>query len=136
MAVLVVILLVVGLVWALFLQVAARQQVDVACPLDVASARQLVERLFGATWKRVSGPGLVNLKPRMRLHAPTLSINLRQSSGKGCEASIWTSDYTTKYGLMWHSQLMWRKKRRATSQLAAGEMGALPADGGVDGLVP
>lgn len=119
MAVVVVLLLIVGLGWALFTQVVARQQVNVSCPGDEASTRTQLQAMFGPTWKQVQGPGVFNAKPRMRLNAPTLSVNIR-ANGQGCDASIWTSDYTTKYGLMWHSQLMWRKKRRVAAHLTAG----------------
>lgn len=115
---------VAGLASLVATQVAARRQVDLEVTCARAQAAQVVEKYFGPAWTRVSGPGTYNFRPKLRLHAPTISITLRGSETRS-EVSVWTSDYDTVYGGMYHAGLMWRKKRGLAKRLRA--TGAVPA---------
>jgi hypothetical protein len=104
--------------WAIFVQFSARRQVDLSVGLSERDAAQAIAGYFGALWTQVSGQGELNYRPKLRRNAPTLSISLRPVSLGQCEVSIWTSAFSTRYGLMEHAQLMWRKKRGLASRLA------------------
>lgn len=99
-------------------QVAARQQLDINVPKPRAESAQVIEKYFGPIWTRVSGPGTYNFKPKLRMHAPTISIKLHGSDTTS-QVSVWTSDYKTIYGGMYHAGLMWRKKRGVAKRLLA-----------------
>lgn len=104
--------------WAIFVQFSARRQVDLSVGLSERDAAQAIAGYFGALWNQVPGQGELNYRPKLRRNAPTLSISLRPVSLGACEVSIWTSAWSTRYGVMGHAQLMWRKKRGLASRLA------------------
>ena len=74
MGVLVVLVLLVLAGWVLFTQIGARQQITVSTKHDLASARRIVSESFGVTWTRVKGRGNENFRPKLRMHAPVLSV--------------------------------------------------------------
>lgn len=111
MGFLLVLLLLACVAWVVFTQVGGRQQITFSTEHDVAEARQIVAASFGVVWTRVQGRGQENFRPKMRAHAPVLSIDYEPVEGGGSTVDIWCSDYKTKFGLMVHAQLMWRKKR-------------------------
>ena len=104
---------------AIFLQTQARQQVSVRSPHSPPQVLQLVRQQFGPTWRDVPGSGDVNFVPRMRKQPPTLSIDI-VPSGTGSEVQIWTSEWASKFGIMNHAMLMWRKKRSLAARVAQG----------------
>jgi hypothetical protein len=114
--VLVVILLIV---WIVFVQYSARQQVDLTVGMSERDAAGIVTQYFGLLWTQVDGAGDMNYRPKMRMRAPTLSISFVPVGTAECEVSIWTSAWTTKYGVMGHAQLMWRKKRALAARLSS-----------------
>jgi hypothetical protein len=113
------IILVIALIaWAIFMQIAARQQLDLSVNRSERDAAAEIASYFGLLWTHVSGAGDINYRPKLRMKAPTLSISLRPVDLSRCEVSIWTSAWTVRYGLMWHAQLMWRKKRGLAARLS------------------
>jgi len=115
----VIFLLVVSFIgWAAFTQISARQQTSVSCPYDVATARAVVARCFGATWASVAGKGDLNFKPRMRARAPVISVSFDPSDHGGSKVDVWCSAFAKRYGLLEHGQLVWRKKRALARALA------------------
>lgn len=113
------ILLFIALVaWLIFTQVAARQQVDLSVNRSERDAAAEIAGYFGMLWTQVHGVGDINYRPKLRMNAPTISIKLQPVDLGRCEVSIWTSAWTVRYGLMWHAQLMWRKKRGLAARLA------------------
>jgi hypothetical protein len=92
-------------------QIWARQQLDLALTCSRAEALEVVTGYFGPVWTEVSGPGTFNYRPKLRMHAPTISIMVESSGIAGCRVSVWISHYKTKYGCMYHAGLMARKKR-------------------------
>jgi hypothetical protein len=108
--------LVVGLVMLIATQVAARQQVDLDVRRPRSESAEIIDRYFGPVWLRVSGPGTYNFRPKMRMHAPIISVTLRGSEATS-HISVWTSHYKTVYGGMYHAGLMWRKKRGLAKRL-------------------
>jgi hypothetical protein len=117
MAFLVVLLLLVWAGWVVFTQAGARQQITISTKHDVATARQMVAASFGVVWTRVKGRGQENFRPKLRMHAPVLSVDYQPAEGGGSSVHIWCSAYKTKFGLMAHAQLMWRKKRSVARAL-------------------
>jgi hypothetical protein len=117
MGVLVVLVLLVLAGWVLFTQIGARQQITVSTKHDLASARRIVSESFGVTWTRVKGRGNENFRPKLRMHAPVLSVDYSTDENGKCSVHIWCSDYKTKVGAMAHAQLMWRKKRAVAQAL-------------------
>jgi len=114
------VLLVLSLIgWTVYVQISARQQVDVVTTLSEQDAAQEVLRYFGVLWTQVPGRGHVNYRPKLRADAPTMSINFSPDGTAACVVSIWTSHWTKRYGLMSHAQLMWRKKRGLAARLAS-----------------
>jgi hypothetical protein len=110
--------------WAIFVQVGARQQVDVATSLTEQDAGEVVRNYFGALWSQVDGPGHVNYRPRLRAYAPVISISFSPNGTRECGVSIWMSSWKTRYGVMAHAQLVWRKKLVLSSRLRdASEVG-------------
>jgi hypothetical protein len=116
--------------WNIFVQVAARQQVNVPVAISEQAAAQLVVEHFGVMWTAVSGPGHLNYRPKLRMRAPMLSVDFSPESGSACTVSIWMSNAITRYGLVHHAQLAWRKKLQLAGKLrahAAPEPGGMPA---------
>jgi hypothetical protein len=112
------------IVWAIFTQVAARQQVDLSVNRNERDAAQEIAAYFGMLWTQVPGAGDINYRPKLRVKAPTLSISLQPVDLGRCEICIWTSAYTVRYGLMQHAQLMWRKRRGLAARLSRPEAAA------------
>jgi hypothetical protein len=103
--------------WTIYVQIGARQQVDVSTKLTEQDAGELVTNYFGALWTLVDGPGHVNYRPKLRVGAPVISISFNPDGTRECGVSVWTSAWRTRYGLMAHAQLAWRKKQALASQL-------------------
>jgi hypothetical protein len=113
------ILVVISLIsWTIFVQYSARQQVDLTVAMSERDAASAVLDFFGLMWTQTDGAGDVNYRPKLRAHAPTLSISFAPAGTSECEISIWTSHYKTRYGIMGHAQLMWRKKRALAARLS------------------
>ncbi|GLY47533.1 hypothetical protein [Lentzea sp. NBRC 102530] len=117
-----VIILLLG--WAIFTQVRARTQLDVTAALSEQQAGQLVMEHFGVMWSQVEGPGHLNFKPRLRKWPPTISVNFTTSGTAQCEVSIWTSHWTSHYGVMGHAQLAWRKEAALARKLSNADSAA------------
>jgi hypothetical protein len=136
MGVIILLLFLAFIGWAIFTQVAARQQLTIACPAGAATARELVAGSFGAAWSRVDGRGIDNFRPRLRYRPPVISVSYLAAESGACEVHIWCSAFSTKYGAMNHAQLVWRKKAALARQLssAAGhpQAGAGPVPGVVE----
>ncbi|TDC62068.1 hypothetical protein E1200_27055 [Actinomadura sp. GC306] len=107
--------------WLIFIQVTARQQLEVATPLPPAAAREIVLESFGFAWSQSHGLGTDNFRPRMRMHRPTISIDYEPAEGGGCFVQIWVSAYTKQAGLWLHAHLCWRKKRYVARRLMRAE---------------
>lgn len=122
-----VIVLVLIVAATIAVRVFAVQQADVHTPLSPDEVRLIIEGYFRpALWSRVNGPGQLNLKPKLKAHAPTMSIKV-DPNGTGSDVSAWTSAYTTRYGIVvYHGELMIRKRRGLMKRLQA-PAGALPA---------
>lgn len=117
MSVIVILMIIALVAWAVFLQIQARKQVDIATSLSEQDAAQVVTDYFGVLWTQVGGAGHLNYRPKLRVGAPTISISFAPSGTTACEVSIWTSHFHTRYGLMSHAQLAWRKKRALAGRL-------------------
>jgi hypothetical protein len=117
MGFLIVLVLLAWAAWVVFTQVGARQQITISTEHDVAAARKMVAASFNVVWTRVKGRGQENFRPKLRMHAPVLSVDYQSADGGGSSVHIWCSDYKTKFGLMAHAQLMWRKKRAVARAL-------------------
>ena len=116
-----VIIVIVG--WNIFVQVRARSQTDVTATLSEQQAAQLVTEYFGVMWTQVDGAGHLNFKPKLRKAPPTISVTFTTSGTAQCDVSIWTSHWITRYGVMGHAQLAWRKEAGLARRLS----GAAPA---------
>lgn len=103
--------------WQIFVQTSARRQLDIAVRMSEQEAAEIVRSSFNAVWGAVDGPGDLNYRPRLRGHAPTVSITFSPNGVRECEVSIWTSAWRSHYGIMAHAQLMWRKRRRIALRL-------------------
>jgi hypothetical protein len=124
MTVLIIILIVLAVVAVGLVQVQARSQHDVTTLADVQEAAAIVEAYFGLIWTPVNGPGEYNFRPKLRAYAPTISIRTEPEESGGTTVSIWTSSFTTHYGLMGHAALMLRKKRGLAKRLTARQLEA------------
>lgn len=118
MSVIIVIAVVLAIVAFIALQVVARAQDDINTTLGPAEINRIVEQYFGVIWTRMSGPGAYNFRPKMRMHAPTISVSIDGNGSGGCTVSVWPSNYDTAYGGMYHAGLVWRKKRGLAKRLA------------------
>lgn len=127
-AVIVIIVLVV-IVWMVFTQSQARQQVDVSSPLSPPEAAQVTRKYFGPIWTAVQGEGQFNYRPKLRKLPPTVSIDIKPAA-HGSDVHIWTSAWSGKFGIMNHATLMWRKKRGLASRLAPGSVQKQPPGAG------
>lgn len=101
---------VAGTIYSAFNTRAAREQVDLVVQRPRHDVLQEVEAYFGRTWTRVPGPADVNVRPVLHKDPPTLSVMVRERGPAQCEVSIWVSECTTKFFLMFHAQLARRKK--------------------------
>jgi hypothetical protein len=127
----VVLLLLAFLAWLAFTQVGGRQQVSVSTGHSVDESRQIVAASFGLAWSQADGPGQENFRPRLRAHAPVLSIDYESAEGGGSTVDMWCSNFKTTYGLMIHAQLMWRKKRAVARALNPPAVTSPPIPAGV-----
>jgi hypothetical protein len=105
--------------WVVFVQVQARKQSRIATSLGKIAVQDVIDRTFGSTWSRVAGPGHVNVRQKLRSRGPTISIDVEPGSGSGSEVDIWMSSSSTRYGMVNHGQLVWRKKRALASALTS-----------------
>ncbi|MGW4210938.1 hypothetical protein ACWEIJ_23305 [Lentzea sp. NPDC004789] len=111
-----VVVVVIG--WNIFVQVRARTQLDVTTALSEQQAAALVAEHFGVLWTREEGAGHLNFKPRLRKWPPTVSVSFTPNGTSQCGVSIWTSHWTTRYGVMGHAQLAWRKEATLARKLS------------------
>lgn len=105
------------LCWVIFVQVDARRHVVVEVPMSEQAAAEIVAACFNVTWTRISGKGDLNYRPKLRVGAPVVSIAFDPDGTSKCGVEIWTSQFSTRYGMMNHAQLAWRKKRKLASEL-------------------
>jgi hypothetical protein len=129
MGALITVLVLAFVAWAIFTQVAARQQTSISCSCDLATARRIVSKSFGIWWNAVPGRGDDNYRPKRGSKAPVLSISYGTAEGGGCNVDIWCSHGVKNYGVLNHAQLVWRKKRAVVRALAQAEV-ALTQPGG------
>ncbi|WP_410564528.1 hypothetical protein [Amycolatopsis sp. cmx-4-61] len=104
--------------WAIFVQVEARRHAVVEVPMSEQAAAEVVAACFNITWTRISGKGDLNFRPKLRVGAPVVSVAFDPDGATKCGVEIWTSQFSTRYGMMNHAQLAWRKKRKIASELA------------------
>ncbi|MDS0133212.1 MULTISPECIES: hypothetical protein [unclassified Amycolatopsis] len=104
--------------WAIFVQVEARRHAVVEVAMSEQAAAEVVAACFNITWNRISGEGDLNFQPKLRVRAPVVSVAFTPDGASRCGVEIWTSRFTTRYGMMHHAQLVWRKKRKITAELA------------------
>jgi hypothetical protein len=114
---LVTLLIIAAISWAIFVQIGARRQVNVEVSGSEQEAAEQVRSYFGRMWTQVSGRGHLNYRPKLRAHAPTLSVDFAPNGTASCTVSIWTSAWTSKFGAMYHAQLAWRRKRGLAARL-------------------
>jgi hypothetical protein len=98
--------------------------------------QQVVDEVFGNGWSRINGPGHINVKPKFRAGAPTISINVVPATSGGSDVTMWLSAWKTRYGAVGHAQMVWRKERAlrtslsdAVSQTTSGTLGATTVAG-------
>src|ERR1700753_1540760 len=84
--------------WTIYVQIGARQQVEVATKLTEQDAGELVTDYFGVLWTLVDGPRHVNYRPKLRAYAPVISVSFTPDGTRACAVSIWTSSWKTRYG--------------------------------------
>jgi len=102
----------------LLIQTKARRQLHIATPTGKTQAGNIVEACFDEHWKSVSGPGTFNYQPKLRDHAPTISITV--SGNDACSTvTIWTSRYDGSYHGMCHAALMVRTQHTLTKRLTS-----------------
>lgn len=119
-----ILLVLAAIGWAIFVQYSSRKQIDILTKVSEQEAAEQVMAYFGALWTQVPGNGHLNYRPKLRMNAPTISVNFSPNGTSECEVSIWTSQFSTRYGLMEHAMLMWRKKRGLTARLTRAEAAA------------
>ena len=112
-SVLVILALVVGLI---YVQIAARQQVNVDTALSPDETAVVIKKYFGMAWNDEGGPGDFNYAPKIRKDPPTISVRVEPSAA-GSHVSIWASGSMTMLGIMGHAFLVWRKKRGLAAKL-------------------
>jgi hypothetical protein len=117
MGVLVTLLVIAFIGWMVFVQIGARQQVDLVVNGSEQDVAEQVRGYFGALWTQVAGVGHLNFRPKLRARPPTLSVSFRPNGTASCEISVWTSAFTTRYGAMNHAQLAWRRKHALAARL-------------------
>lgn len=119
-----VLVIIVLIGWAIFCQVRARAQTDVTAALSEQQAAQLVMEHFGVLWTQVEGAGHLNFRPKLRKWPPTISVTFTTSGTSQCDVSIWTSHWTSHYGVMGHAQLAWRKEASLARKLSSASSAA------------
>lgn len=118
-AFIVILVLVVIIGWIIFVQVGARQQLEVETEVDESAARAVVRRAFGMGWSEAYGPGEASYTPKLRSRAPTISASVSGRGNNRAVVTLWASEWQSKFGLMNHAQLAWRKKRSVAGRLRA-----------------
>jgi len=135
--ILVVFLLIALAAWAGFTQVQARKQHQIPTTLGKIRVQQIIDEVFGRTWKRMTGPGDINVRPTFKRNAPTISISVEPLPNGGTEVSIWLSQWGRRLGMVEHAQLVWRRKRALAARLqAAGGVATQPAVAGAATAAP
>lgn len=119
-----VLLVLAVIAWIGFVQYMSRKQVDIVARVSEEEAADRVMAYFGVLWTQVQGRGHLNYRAKLRMNAPTISVDFRPNGTNECAVSIWTSQFTTRYGLMEHAMLMWRKKRGLAARLTRAETAA------------
>lgn len=117
MGVLIILVLVALVIYIGFLQVQARKDLHVVTSLGKIAIQETIDRTFGSTWHRTNGPGMVNVRPKLRSGAPTISVDAETSGGGGTAVHIWMSHWSTRMGMVNHAQLVWRKERQLAQRL-------------------
>jgi hypothetical protein len=102
----------------LLIQTRARRELHVATATGRQQAGLIVQEYFGANWESVPGPGTLNYQPRIRDHAPTMSIII-SGSDAGSTVTIWTSHYDGSVHGMRHAALMARTQYALTKRLTS-----------------
>jgi hypothetical protein len=102
----------------LLIQTTARRELHVATATGRQQAGQIVQGYFGANWTSIAGPGTFNYQPRLREHAPTISITV-SGGDAGSTVTIWTSDYDGSYHGMRHAAIMVRAQHALTKRLTS-----------------
>jgi hypothetical protein len=131
MGVVVVLVLVLFVGWMIFVQSHARKQSSFHTSQGRTAVQQAIDEVFGQTWTRVKGPGHINVKPKLRAHAPTISIDVSPGGQGGSDVDIWRSAWGSRYGVSAHAQLVWRKERQLANRLGGivGQSGTAPVRG-------
>jgi hypothetical protein len=93
------------------------QETEVGTRMSRNEITEVINGYFGRIWTSVGGPGTYNYRPKLRMHAPTISIKIGTNPGGGMLVTVWTSSYTSRYGLVFHGGLMWRKRRGLAKRL-------------------
>jgi len=127
MSALFVMIVIAFLAWLTFTQVQARKHTILHTPLGKLQVQEAIDKTFDSMWTRTAGPGHVNVKPKLRSHAPTISISVESGNQSGCDVDIWMSRWVTRYGVAGHAQLVWRKKLSLGSALQASPSGSMGA---------
>jgi hypothetical protein len=100
-------------------RVLASQQTHVEVPLPPGEVTRVIDECFRpAFWSRVAGPGHINVKGKLKAHAPTISMTVKSSSS-GARVGCWMSSYTTRYGILFHGGTVIRKRRGLAKRLAS-----------------
>ncbi len=118
----VVVVVLAVLAWSIFTSAGARRLDTVQTPLPPDEAARFIREWFGVLWSPVAGSGDLNFRRKLGTHLPTISVAVRFGPAGGSEVEIWTSDWVSKFGLMYHSQSAWRRKRALASALAGAQV--------------
>lgn len=106
-------------VWIIYVQFSCRQEVEIVTSKDQVQVLHVIDQLFGPKlYNRVAGRGQLNLKPRLKMNAPIISINLVPNPGHGTTVHVWMSQWKTRYGMANHAGWVWRKVRSLKKALA------------------
>ena len=117
-------LLPIGFVaWLIYTQFSARSHHEIVTSKSQAQVEQAVDAVFGTKQKnRVPGKGRINIRPRWKRNAPTVSIDLKSTADStGVTVAVWMSEWETRYGIAGHAAWVWRKKGALRRALLAGE---------------
>lgn len=107
------------LAWAIYTQIKCRQQIVINTKKDQAEVLYVIDQVFGTKMsKRVPGRGHVNIRSRVKMKAPTMSIDITPVPGHGSRVEVWMSEWTTRYGMASHAQYIWRKVRSLEKALS------------------
>lgn len=104
-------------VW-IMTQVGSRRQSCVVTSLPVDEAAEVALIAAGRLMKEVPGPATLNLKPRLKLYAPTISVDLApRKGGDGSQADIWTSQAKQNFGIVAQAPFCWRIRHKVRRRL-------------------